>query len=64
MWKRKLTNFLKTDEGLNIIWLDYCGYHLATCQQDLTPLQALFLTKGRLKLHEDMNKVDDSKIKH
>lgn len=55
----KLMNFLKSDEALNILWLDYCGYHLASNQQDLTPLQTLFLTKGRLKLYEDMNKVDD-----
>lgn len=49
--------FLKTNEAQNIIWLDYCGYHLADNVQDLTIAQELFLTKGRLQLHEKMYKV-------
>jgi hypothetical protein len=56
-------NFLKTNEASQIIWLDYCGYHLADNQMDLTPLQTLFLTKGRLKLYNDMNSTDESMSK-
>ena len=40
------------------MWLDYCGYHLAKNQADLTIPQTLFVSKGRLKLHEEMNKVE------
>ena len=54
-----LKTFMKTDESQQIIWLDYCGYHLAPSIQDLTLVQELFITKGRLKLHEQMNKVKD-----
>lgn len=49
-------NFLKTPEAQEIIWLDYWGYPLASRQQDLTPLQAAFILKGRAKLQEEMNK--------
>ena len=49
-------NFLKTPEAQEIILLDYWGYPLATRQQDLTPLQAAFILKGRAKLQEEMNK--------
>lgn len=53
-----LINFLETDEAQEIIWLDYCGYHLCGCQGDLTIIQSYFLAKGRMDLHEEMNKVD------
>ena len=46
-------------EGKNIIWLDYCGYHLADNIQDLTIAQEIFLVKGRVELHQEMNKVDE-----
>ncbi len=49
--------FIKTSEGWNMIWLDYCGYPLVKCQSDLTLPQEIFLMKGRMKLHEEMNKV-------
>ena len=55
MWK----TFLKKDRGGDIIWLDYCGYHLAPSIQDLTLVQELFIVKGRLKLFEKMNKVKE-----
>lgn len=61
MSKMTLTNFLKTNEGQQIIWLDYWGYHLADKQQDLTPLQSLFLMKGRMKLEEEMRKAEQQK---
>ena len=51
--------FLKKNESRSIIWLDYCGYHLADSIQDLTIVQELFITKGRLKLHEEMHKVKE-----
>lgn len=54
-------NFLKTDEGQQIIWLDYFGYPLARTQQELTELQALLLTKGRSKLEEEMRKAEQAK---
>lgn len=47
---------LRTDEARNIIWLDYCGYHLASCQGDLTVPQDYFINKGRLNLYNEMNK--------
>lgn len=50
------TSFLKTNEGKNIIWLDYCGYHLTGSQYDLTIPQKLFLVKGRMNLYNEMNK--------
>ena len=53
----KLKTFLKTEEAKNIIWLDYCGYHLANTINDLTLAQTLFITKGRMDLHKEMNKV-------
>ena len=53
-----LKTFLKTDEAQNIIWLDYCGYHLTDNISDLTLHQELFITKGRADLHKEMNKVD------
>ena len=56
--KKKLKTFLKTPEAKNIIWLDYCGYHLSDKQNDLTPLQALFISKGRHELYVEMNKVE------
>lgn len=56
-------NFLKTPEGFNMIWLDYCGYHLASNQSDLTPLQEMFITKGRSKLYEMMNAPSDEEKK-
>ena len=46
-----------TDEAEEIIWLDYCGYHLSDKQSDLTLYQTLFLSKGRMKLYKEMNKV-------
>ena len=52
-----LKTFLKTNEGKNIIWLDYCGYHLTNVQSDLTIPQKLFLVKGRMELYQEMNKV-------
>lgn len=55
--KKRLMNFLKTNEAKNIIWLDYCGYHLADKQSDLTLAQVYFLSKGRLELHNELNKV-------
>jgi len=57
----KLILFLKTDEGKQIIWLDYCGYHIRDNQRDLTIVQNIFLTKGRLELYKEMNKTDDPK---
>ena len=45
-------------ESRHIIWLDYCGYHLADSIQDLTIVQELFISKGRMKLYEEMNRVD------
>ena len=54
--------FIKSKEGRQILWLDYCGYHLTRCQSDLTILQTLFLAKGRLELYQEMNKVEESKI--
>ena len=55
-----LKTFLKKNEGesRHILWLDYCGYHLASSIQDLTLIQELFISKGRMKLHEEMNKTD------
>lgn len=47
---------LRTDEARNIIRLDYYGYHLASCQGDLTVPQDYFISKGRLNLHNEMNK--------
>lgn len=55
-------NFLKTNDAQQIIWLDYWGYKLADKQQDLTPLQALFLMKGRMKLEEELQKAEQQKI--
>ena len=52
--------FIKSNEGRQILWLDYCGYHLTERQSDLTLLQVLFLAKGRLELHEEMNKVKEN----
>ena len=43
--------------GEQLIWLDYCGYHLRDNQQDLTIYQAIFLQKGRLELYKQMNEV-------
>jgi hypothetical protein len=51
-------NFLKTDEAKEIIWLDYCGYHLCARQVDMTKCQAYFVSKGRMDLHNEMNKVE------
>lgn len=48
---------MKTNEGHNIIWLDYCGYHLAERVSDLTIVQQLFITKGRLELYKKLNEV-------
>jgi hypothetical protein len=48
---------LRTDEARNIIWLDYCGYHLVSCQGDLTGPQEYFITKGRSQLYKEMNQV-------
>jgi hypothetical protein len=48
---------LRTDEARNIVWLDYSGYHLASCQGDLTVPQHYFIVKGRLDLHKEMNEV-------
>lgn len=58
MWKMMWMTFLKTNESKNIIWLDYCGYKLADTITELTLVQELFITKGRLQLHQEMNKVD------
>lgn len=55
--RKMLMTFIKTSEGWNMIWLDYCGYPLVKCQSDLTLPQEIFLMKGRMKLHEEMNKV-------
>ena len=55
-------NFLKTDEAQQIIWLDYFGYPLAKTQQELTPLQALFLTKGRMELEKELRKAEEEKV--
>ena len=52
--------FIKSNEGRQILWLDYCGYHLTDRQSDLTILQVIFLTKGRLELYKEMNKVEES----
>lgn len=54
-------NFIKSPQGQNIIWLDYCGYHLARTQNDLTPLQAIILYKGRLDLYKTMNDTSNTK---
>ncbi|WP_156929597.1 hypothetical protein [Methanobrevibacter wolinii] len=51
-------NFLKTDEAKNIIWLDYCGYHIADNQNNLTFIQNIFISKGRMQLYEEMNRVE------
>ena len=59
MWKMMWMTFLKKNESRSIIWLDYCGYHLADSIQDLTIVQELFIAKGRLKLHEEMHKVKE-----
>lgn len=56
-----MKRFLKTNEAKQIAWLDYCGYHLTTLQRDLTPLQAIFITRARLDLYKEMNSVEDSK---
>lgn len=50
--------FLKTNEGRNIIMLDYFGYHLTNSLSDLTVPQYMFILLGRLELHEEMNKID------
>lgn len=50
--------FLKTEEGREIIWLDYCGYHLADSMGDLTIRQSYFISKGRMDLHNEMNKAE------
>ena len=57
--KLRLKTFLKTAEGTRIMWLDYCGYHLAEKQSDLTPTQALLISKGRMNLYKEMNEVKD-----
>ena len=54
-----LKTFIKTIEGWNIIWLDYCGYHLVDSQIDLTIAQQVFLVKGRFELHKQMNTVEE-----
>jgi len=51
--------FIKTRDGWNIIWLDYCGYHLVDNQCDLTVAQQVFLVKGRFELHQQMNTVEE-----
>lgn len=61
---KRLMSFLKTNEAQQVIWLDYCGYHLTPLQKDLTPIQALFLTKGRLQLYKDMNDTGNAKKHH
>ena len=45
------------NEGKNIIWLDYCGYHLCERSTDLTIVQEAFIVKGRADLHKAMNQV-------
>lgn len=60
-WKKKSKTFLKTNEAKNIIWLDYCGYHLTENISDLTLAQTLFITKGRMDLHKEMNKAPKKK---
>ena len=56
---RKQINFLKTNEGQNLIWLDYCGYQLADSLGDLTIIQYNFILKGRAELHKKMNEIKD-----
>lgn len=55
---KKQTHFLKTNEGRQLIFNDYFGYHLVEYQRDLTPVQSIFILKGRMKLEEEMNDPD------
>ena len=57
----KQKNFIKTNEGQNIIWLDYCGYHLCSNQGDMTLAQQKFISEGRAKLYKQMNEVKTPK---
>lgn len=57
--KRMWIPFLKTDEGRELIWLDYCGYHLVDCQSKMTAVQSAVVAKGRLELYKEMNEVKE-----
>lgn len=57
MRKKNWTTFLNSPEGRELIWLDYCGYHLCKRQVDMTIRQVYVISKGRLDLHNEMNKV-------
>jgi hypothetical protein len=50
------TAFLKTNEGKELIWLDYCGYHLTDRQEKMTVIQSAVIAKGRMNLFNEMNK--------
>ncbi len=43
--------------------MDYCGYHLAENQMDLTPLQFAFIAQGRAELYKKMNSTDEESSK-
>ena len=51
--------FLETDEGQELIWLDFCGYHLCDSLGDLTIIQSYFISKGRMDLYNKMNEVKE-----
>lgn len=64
MWrKRNSTNFIRSDDGKEILVLDDLGYKLSETQKDLTPLQRAFLIKGHAYLMEEKNKVLDAELK-
>lgn len=50
-----LTAFLKTNDGKELIWLDYCGYHLTDRQEKMTVTQSAVIAKGRMNLYKEMN---------
>ena len=55
--------FLKTNEGQNIILLDYYGYKISEKQSEMTLLQELFICHGRVELDKKMNESQEKEIK-
>lgn len=59
----KLTSFLKTDSGQNVLAMDFFGYPLADNQSSLTPFQYYFILKGRADLEKKRNTPDEKEQK-
>ena len=60
--KRTLKPFLKTNEGQNIILLDYYGYKIAEKQSEMTIVQEMFISKGRVDLDKKMKEAEEKEI--